>query len=320
MPLVVGIDEAGYGPLLGPLVVGATVWQVTPHTVAADFWDVLRAGVSRRPERGDRRVAVGDSKKIFNRKKGLASLERPVLAFARAAGLPCGTVGEFLTTLRDAVPADDTAFPWYGGLERPLPTAGGRAAFTGAAAQLRNAMSAGGARCCGLMAQIVTETAFNRRVLSTRNKAAVLLEQVLRLVQRAAAAAGGGDLHVHVDRLGGRSNYRTLLLAAFPERHLHELEQSNRRSCYRLAAAENDWFVDFSVEADQTCLPVALASMLAKYVRELLMERFNAYWRQWLPTLRPTAGYYSDALRFLRDIEPVVRQAGILPERFVRKR
>ena len=29
MPYLIGMDEAGYGPNLGPLVVSASVWQMT---------------------------------------------------------------------------------------------------------------------------------------------------------------------------------------------------------------------------------------------------------------------------------------------------
>ena len=75
-----------------------------------------------------------------------------------------------------------------------------------------------------------------------------------------------------------------------------------------------------SVDADEHHLPVALASMLAKYLREVSMACFNAYWQRRLPSLRPTAGYYTDARRFLSEIEPVVAQGGLPRERFVRSR
>jgi ribonuclease HII len=49
--------------------------------------------------------------------------------------------------------------------------------------------------------------------------------------------------------------------------------------------------------------PTALASMLAKYLRERLMHSFNAFWQQHVPNLRPTAGYPLDAKRFREQIE-----------------
>ena len=214
----------------------------------------------------------------------------------------------------------EAEIPWYGDLRRRLPVDPVRSKFQSVAERLKSRLAVVGIAGCDLMAQVVSEDRFNHRVATTRNKAAVLLEQVLCLLQRAGERAGDSDLHVFVDRLGGRSNYQSLLLAAFPERHLHVLEVSARRSRYRLASAHNDWYLEFTVDADQQHLPVALASMLAKYLRELLMERFNEYWRRWLPELRPTAGYYTDARRFLADIRPVVAQAGIPAERFVRSR
>jgi ribonuclease HII len=63
--------------------------------------------------------------------------------------------------------------------------------------------------------------------------------------------------------------------------------------------------LSFRVKADATSLPVALASMLAKFLREACMDCFNAWWRQRLPALRPTAGYPQDAVRFLADLAPI---------------
>ncbi len=67
-------------------------------------------------------------------------------------------------------------------------------------------------------------------------------------------------------------------------------------------------------------LPVALASMLAKYVRELCMGQFNRYWGHLVPGLQPTAGYYVDAQRFLGEIRPHLTAAQPPLEAFVRER
>ena len=58
-------------------------------------------------------------------------------------------------------------------------------------------------------------------------------------------------------------------------------------------------------------LPTALASMTAKYLRELAMRPFNAFWQQHVPDLKPTAGYPTDALRFYDDIRTARRRLKI---------
>jgi dipeptidyl aminopeptidase/acylaminoacyl peptidase len=319
VPLVLGVDEAGYGPLLGPLVVGATLWRAPAALADADFWVHLAPGVCRTAARGEARVPVGDSKQVFDRKRGISTLERTVLAFARAAGLRWETLGDLLVALGYQGYAASTC-PWYRSLGQRLPADPARSAFEGAAGRLTATMHAASLVCCGLRAEILAEDVYNRRVTQTRNKAAVLLEAVLRLLDWAGRQCGDQNLHVRVDRLGGRMNYRTWLMQAFPARHVHVLAETEACSRYRLASQTSDWFVEFTVDGDQRHLPIALASMLAKYVRELLMERFNAYWRALAPELQPTAGYYTDAQRFLADIEPLVARGGIPTASFVRVR
>lgn len=59
-------------------------------------------------------------------------------------------------------------------------------------------------------------------------------------------------------------------------------------------------------------IPVALASMTAKYLRELAMEAFNRYWIGRVGGLRATAGYPVDARRFLAETE-AARRAEAMP-------
>ncbi len=56
----IGIDEAGYGPTLGPLVV--TAWGMSFPEGKDDLWHTLRDSVSRR--KSDPGIVVADSKKV----------------------------------------------------------------------------------------------------------------------------------------------------------------------------------------------------------------------------------------------------------------
>jgi hypothetical protein len=58
-------------------------------------------------------------------------------------------------------------------------------------------------------------------------------------------------------------------------------------------------------------LPTALASMTAKYLRELAMRAFNEFWSARVPNLRPTAGYPMDSHRFRNAIAVAQRELGI---------
>jgi ribonuclease HII len=71
--------------------------------------------------------------------------------------------------------------------------------------------------------------------------------------------------------------------------------------------------ISFMVDAEESHMPVALASMVSKYTRELLMDRLNAYFIRRIPGLKPTAGYAQDGKRFLEDLNPHLADLGIDP-------
>ncbi len=47
MAYLIGTDEAGYGPNLGPLTISASVWQVADADGGEDLYERLNAGVVR---------------------------------------------------------------------------------------------------------------------------------------------------------------------------------------------------------------------------------------------------------------------------------
>jgi hypothetical protein len=86
------------------------------------------------------------------------------------------------------------------------------------------------------------------------------------------------------------------------------LKEGREESIYRWRCGESQREIRF-ISKGERFLPAALASMTAKYLRELSMLAFNAFWAERVPNLRPTAGYPGDARRFWNDIQPALRLA-----------
>src|SRR5438477_4688346 len=80
MPWIIGIDEAGYGPNLGPFVMTSAACRVPDKLVYANLWQVLRRAVRRHSSNADGRLLVEDSKIVYSPSRGLHDLERGVLA------------------------------------------------------------------------------------------------------------------------------------------------------------------------------------------------------------------------------------------------
>lgn len=325
MLIYAGIDEAGYGPMFGPFVVARTVFRiegVEPSDDPPSLWRLLKSAVCTRASDRRRRIAVNDSKKLYSRSTGLAALERGVLAFAQLAGHDVATLDQLLDAIGLGADSRIPDLLWYhdGDGHPALPTCWTPDQIAIAHAQLSRAAQSAGLSLASCAAAVVYEHQFNRMVQATRSKARCSWTFVARHLTDIWEHYGRHHPWVVIDRQGGRKVYYPLLELVFEGVNVRLLDESDDISRYVLDDGQRRMTVSFEIGSEVRHLPVALASMTAKYVRELLMMRFNAFWRQRQPELRPTAGYVTDARRFLQDIDPVIRQLNIDRQLLVRSR
>ncbi len=321
MNFLIGTDEAGYGPNLGPLVISATVWQVPDDLLNADLYDSLSDAV-RRP--GDTNghpsaVVIGDSKRLYRPAGGLAELELGVLSALHVAGQPIRCWREIWQRLDPQSAGQQAVAPWYDEYDLPLPVDAAQHEIDAATATFRSTLLRTAVRLTAIRSRVVLPERFNDLVDQLGNKATVLSTLTLQLVSELLETCRAERVLVQCDKHGGRNNYARLLQRSFPDYLVEIHGESRELSVYRWGPAHRRVEFRFA-KGGESFLPSALASMTSKYLREIAMRAFNTFWQQQVPGLKPTAGYPVDAKRFKADIAAAQQRLEVDDQVLWRKR
>jgi hypothetical protein len=327
MMLYAGFDEAGYGPLLGPMCVAASAWLVPAGDPAQplDLWQALSKGVCRTRKDRRGRVAIADSKSLKGtrdaRAHPLHAIERGVLAATAAlcgsapkdedaldAALRCGT---------QAVPdVQSTSACEADGVQ--LPCACSEDEISVASAMLRRACNSAGITPAELMCTAITPAQLNADASRGLTKPSIPFARAAQMAADLLDRHGSRPVRLAFDRQGGRMRYADDLRRCFGGARLAILHEDELRSEYRFERDGRTIVASFEAGGEERHLPIALASMVAKYVRELRMARLNRFFARLAPDVPPTAGYVTDGRRFLEQVEPQLIALGIDRSRLVR--
>jgi hypothetical protein len=367
MGILIGMDEAGYGPHLGPLAIAATAWHVdeqvsqtgevasatgkyTPKKTTRasastsatavcnpqstsrlsspksirnpksldpiDLYRLLRNTVAKRPS--NRRIPIADSKVLYTPGAGLRQLERGFHAVLRSIGQTLSCWSEVVQYC--GADADDhhKQVCWPDGFDCTVPVDADCDELPRLETRFTKACDTAGVRPLFIRARLVFPAQFNDLIAYYGNKAAALSHVTCALLREVVDAAQlpapspqpPAPMYAVCDKHGGRNFYTALLQHHFSEHWIAPLFESHAESHYEWGEPESRVRVVFRMNGERF-LPTALASMAAKYLRELAMRGFNEYWRSHLPDLKPTAGYYRDAWRFKKDIAAKQRELKI---------
>jgi ribonuclease HII len=312
MPWIVGIDEAGYGPNLGPFVMTSVAYRVPEFVAGADGWKILRQAVRRQGDPDDGRILVEDSKVVYSTQRGLLDLETAVLAFLAAGGpLEEALLHHLADRLCPAFHADLRAEPWYSG-NSALPLEAERLRCHEMALRLVRTSMERRVSWGRVRSVVVCPPRFNE-LLHTRGSKGAVLGYALGhlLVANRTPDESHEPIWFFVDKHGGRNTYAAMLQDALADGMVVAQEEGPKRSVYRVLGLDRDIRLTFQPRADAEYFCVALASMVSKYLREVLMREFNQFWQARVPDLKPTAGYPGDALRFWNAIRPVAERLAI---------
>lgn len=301
MQRVIGVDENGLGPRLGPLLATAATIEVRRYDREA-----LRA-------LGDE-LGIGDSKQVsaFGR---MAHAEGLALAVAAAGGAAPKDVDALfaalsidgLLSLRAPCPDAATSRQCWSSLA--LPAFGGDLA---AGEAMLSALGRAGVRLSRVRSAIACAGVFNEWVAGGQSKLALDLHLFERLLLDGRASAQG-DVTAICGMVGGIRRYASRLTRLGEVAIVEETKGLSRYHASGLGS------LSFEVSADDRHLPVGLASMIGKYLRELAMARLVGFYRAHDDSLPVVSGYHDPVTRrFVDSSADLRRKLGVVGSCFER--
>lgn len=309
---LMGTDEAGYGPNLGPLVVSVTSWQM-PRSDEFEIYRALSDVIDRASTCRGTRLHIADSKQVYTPARGMGSLETTALTLlAQVSPLPDRYSQLVQQLTGQSLGNVANGEPWLREADLTLPCVAHRDEVIRWAERFNSACRREGVMVERLASDLIETPRFNRECQASGSKGVVLTRSTLSLLERHWPQDKIPTTAI-CDKHGGRNQYSAALSEAFQMMFVPKIQESAECSSYRIRGGE----VRFQVRAEQY-LPTAVASILSKYLRELSMEMFNRYWAARVSGLKATKGYPEDARRFRDAVASTQRALEISDDVFWR--
>ena len=308
----IGVDENGLGPRLGPMIVTAVMAEAS-----ADGRRLLerkpRGGLARR---------LGDS-------KGLVAHGDVALAEAWARVLVGRGAGHNSRGLSPAELVEAISLDGEAALRAPCPdhvapqcwNTDGEGFEEGVNDDLLKQLNrdldrlqARGVRVVAVRSVIVCTRLLNDAVEAGRSRFVVDLHAMERLVL-ALRELAGKEVQAICGKVGGFGAYGKVFGPLAGRLHA-VVEEGRARSTYRFPGVGE---LSFVRDGDSSHLLVGMASLVGKYLRELLMDRIVRHYRQDLPELPTASGYHDPVTKgFVVATESVRRRRRIPDDCFER--
>ncbi len=303
--LVIGIDENGLGPLLGPLVVTGTVFE-------SDDYDVERFSRLAGPD-----LPAADSKILFSRRSPAAG-ERAILSWIELLGCRAGTFADLVEDVCLPLPFP---VPCPAGA-RPVPceTAGidlplwAKPNSNTIPATVKDRFNKAGVEPGSVRSFMACPGALNLELQKPdSNKMRLDFELMMKLAMK-LTISGRGEAIVLCGKIGSTMRYERW----FENMNLSVdavIRESREVSTYRVGGIGE---ISFIRDGDSIHLPISVASMVGKYLRELAMERLNTT-LGWNAEMR--ASGYRDRItsKFVEQTVDIRRDARLSSSCFTRR-
>ena len=316
MALLIGTDEAGYGPNLGPLTIGGTSWETEATNV--DLYKVLSHVTTHQAGKVDK-IRICDSKEIYKSSGSIKRLETSVLAvlFSILDLIPShiSQLGEMIGTTLADYPHNSFA---KAAQRLKIPLSADRTEIKRLGHLFREQCDRKNVRLANVKCTAIFPQRFNALIDMQGNKAEVLSAETLQVVTNLSKGNHSEKLIV-CDKHGGRSKYLSLVSKHLTNQAVFTERESRHLSQYHWDNGGKKTEIQFLAKGE-SFLPTALSSMISKYAREIWMEVWNDFWNNKVPGLKPTKGYPMDAKRFKNEIEAAQSGLGISDELVWRNR
>ncbi len=316
---LIGIDENGYGPVLGPLVVTSTSLKLQSKSLAPapDLWRLL--GIKKDPGLNSKGLFVCDSKTVFNasRKKELVAEETVLAFFHLCFGFLPESADQFLKKVIDPETAayKPSCFCWKNDLNLGLNAERRKNILKNAEKMGKKARQKGVTlekpRCFLLCPYL-----FNNG-LKNRNKSGLVLDAGLNLLRHHS----DDELFLaRLGKVGGLRYYRDHISAFFgPQFTITLTREEKSNSTYKLSKnGKAAGTITYLQDGEENSFLISLSSLFGKYARDLFWKKTREFFN--LPNYH--ASGYRDHLtkRFIRETEGLRKELNIPDDCFLRRK